>query len=307
MLCVTFLVAASTSHAQPLPGSFYLRGSVGVATQSLKDWNDDIRADEQFLQSQGVPASFDEFGTGFPIGIEGGFHVSDIVSFGAALTYQKASVNNMISDASGSLTSIGDVSLSGVVATASVRIPEAQGLLFGANVGIGFGTARSETHFRDFVDPANNFDVTANWDGNAPIFGAFAGYDRFFPNGKLISLKIGYQFQNLGEFDGTVAASSLQLASASYLGALPLRESAGVESKSLAPTRRLSSIRRCGGEGKRDRFTNPAWNEGVVSSANHGPPCHVVSHPVELGGRAGGKRIRKASCPLRHHRADGRH
>jgi hypothetical protein len=211
ILCVAaaVLVADAASQAQPLPGAFYIRGSVGLAAQSLKDWNDDIKADEQLLLSVGIPASFETFGPGFPIGLESGYQISDVVSLGAALTYQKASVSNSISDASGSLSSDGDVSLTALVASVSIWMPEARGWFFGGNVGLGLGKATSEAHFRDFTTPSNDIDATGDWDGNAPILGVFAGYEQTFPKGQLFFVRLGYQYQNLDVLDGIATSPQL--------------------------------------------------------------------------------------------------
>ena len=52
-------------------------------------------------------------------------------------------------------------------------------------------------------------DVTAKWDGTGPIAGVFAGFQRAFPEGLLLFAKAGYQYQNLGELDGTVTSPQL--------------------------------------------------------------------------------------------------
>jgi len=181
-----------------------MRGSLGVASQSLKDWNDAIKEEERFLQSSGAPVSkWDTFGAGFPAGAEVGFFSNDMVSVGAGFAYQKSSVSNTVSDASASLSSSANVSVLSFVGNVSIWIPGTRGLFVGADGGVGLGKAKSEGHFRDFGDPTQDFDARGDWDGKGPVAGVFAGFQRSFPGGPLLFVKVGFQFQNLGEFDGT--------------------------------------------------------------------------------------------------------
>ena len=200
---------ATPARTQPVPGSVYVRGSVGVATQSLADWNDDIKSAEQFFQGAGLPASFDEFGGAFPVGFEVGFAVSQMVSLGGALSYQKDSVTNTYSDFTGSWSSSADLSLVGLTACLSIWVPSARGFFFGIDAGMGFAKAESEGHLQDFNNPSNNLDVRGDWDGSRPILGVFAGYQRVFPEGLLLFAKGGYQYQNQGHLDGTVTSPQL--------------------------------------------------------------------------------------------------
>ena len=210
---VALLLSEIPAFAQPPANPIYIQGSVGVATQSLKDWNDEIDEQEQLLRSAGAPVNkWDKLGAGFPVGIELGSRISNTVSVGVALSYQKASVNNTLGDATGSFTSGVDVSMIGWVGMLTIWTAGAPGLFLGADGGVGFGKARSQAHFRDSLDPTQNFDTTGEWDGKGLVAGIFGGYQHVFAAqdgaGPLVFMKFGYQFQNIGDFAGTASSST---------------------------------------------------------------------------------------------------
>jgi hypothetical protein len=210
---VALLLSQIPAFAQPPASPTYIRGSVGVATQSLKDWNDAIEEQEQFLRSVGAPVnSWDKLGAGFPVWIEVGSRISNTVSLGVALSYQRASVNNTLGDGTGSFTSSIDVLMTAWTGILTIWMPGAPGLFLGADVGAGFGKAKSQSHFRNFSDPTQNFDTTGDWDGKGLVAGVFGGYQHVFPAqngaGPLVFMKLGYQFQNIGDFDGTASSST---------------------------------------------------------------------------------------------------
>lgn len=208
------LVVLSVSQAsQASETVFYVRGSVGIASQSLKDWNDEIKDDEQVVRSAGIPASFDELGAGFPIGLEVGVMITDAISVGAGFNYQKASSDNTYSDFYGSLSTGVDLSVVGIMGSVALWFPGAHGLFLLGEGGVAFGKAESEFHFRIFGDPSKDINVQGVWDGAGPIAGLALGYVHFFAGGTLIFGRLGYRYQNLGELNGDV--TSPQLGSAS--------------------------------------------------------------------------------------------
>jgi len=211
---VLFLLALSTSLALPVraePGSrpIYVRGSIGLAAQSLSAWNEDIREDERFFQSQGIPVSFEEFGPGNPLSLEAGYRVNSMISIGGSVSYQKASIDHSFTDFSGSLSRSGDLSLVGLTACLSFLVPDANGLFVGVDAGLGLGKAKTDFHFRDFSSPSNDLDGTGDWDGTGPIFGVFAGVEQSFQTGLILFIKGGYRYQNLGVFDGRTSSPQL--------------------------------------------------------------------------------------------------
>ena len=211
-LLVMFVFAsalAAPALAQPRPGSFFVRGSMGEASKSLNDWNDEIRADHE-TYGRSLLGSGDLPG-GIPLGVEAGYNVSERYSVAVAFTYQKSAASGAGLDPfTSSYTSDHEIAVLGWTASVSVWVPKAAGLFLAADVGAGFGTAKSETHFVDDQNPANSFDTKGEWDGVAPIGGVFVGYQWIAPEGDVLAfVRGGYRFQNLGELDGTVTSPQL--------------------------------------------------------------------------------------------------
>jgi len=207
LLCLTaLLLSATPSFSQPQSGKVFLRVALGFATQDLEDWNDDIEAGEQTLQSAGIPASFETFGGTMPFSVEAGYQATELLSVSLSAARQSDSVKNSYSDYSGSLSSNADVAMTTLSGNLSYWVPGTRGLFFGADVGVGFGTASSEFGFRDYAAPENDVDITGDWSGNGFVAGAFGGYQHEFSGGFVLHGKLGYQFQNLGEFDGGVSS-----------------------------------------------------------------------------------------------------
>src|SRR5262249_52707268 len=80
LLLASLLGIAAPTLAQPAAGSFYVRGSVGVAAQSQKDWNADIQAVESKFQFGLIPPDYYTFGAAIPFGREVGYQVSNAIS-----------------------------------------------------------------------------------------------------------------------------------------------------------------------------------------------------------------------------------
>lgn len=91
-----------------------------------------------------------------------------------------------------------ELALTAVTGAVSFWLPNLRGFFVGADVGIGFGTARQDL----FYARTGSLSWTGDWSGNGLVGGGFAGYQYQFDGGFLLSGRIGYQHQNLGEFDG---------------------------------------------------------------------------------------------------------
>ena len=200
------LVFSAPAFSQPPAGTFFIRASAGFASQSLEDWNDEIDT----FNSQVLPsASFDNFGGAFPFGVELGYQLKPAVSLSVGVFRQSDSADNNYSDGSGSLTVNTDVAMTAVTGAISYWPPNTHGVFLGADVGMGFGTATQDLAFRDFNDPANDFDITGDWDGDGLVAGAFLGVQHPIGTAFLLHGRLGYQFQNLGEFDGDITSPQL--------------------------------------------------------------------------------------------------
>jgi hypothetical protein len=200
------LLLAAPAFSQPNPGTFFIRASAGFASQSLEDWNDEIDT----FNSQVLPsASFDDFGGAFPFGVELGYQLKPALSLSVGVFRQSDSADNTYSDASGSLTLDTEVAMTAVTGAVSYWPLNTHGVFLGADIGMGFGTAKQNLVFRDFNDPANDFDLSGDWSGNGVVAGAFVGFQHQVSSGFLLHGRLGYQFQNLGKFDGDITSAQL--------------------------------------------------------------------------------------------------
>jgi hypothetical protein len=96
--------------------------------------------------------------------------------------------------------------MTSVTGAISYWLPNSHGVFIGADVGMGFGTAKQDFIFRDFTTPSNDLDLSGDWSGNGVVGGPFLGYQRQVSSGFLLLGWIGYQFQNLGKLDGDVTS-----------------------------------------------------------------------------------------------------
>ncbi|HET9326389.1 MAG TPA: hypothetical protein VFQ05_06435 [Candidatus Eisenbacteria bacterium] len=190
-------------------GTFFIRASAGFASQSLEDWNDQIDGVNEVFQSGGIPAPFDNFGGAIPFGIEAGYQPNPLLALSVGVFRQSDQADNTYSDASGLFTLDSELALTSVTGAVSYWLPNTEGVFMGADVGMGFGTAKQNFVFRDFSDPANDLDVIGDWSGNGLVAGVFVGYQYQVPSGFLLHGRVGYQFQNLGEFDGDLTSPQL--------------------------------------------------------------------------------------------------
>src|SRR5687768_8885965 len=95
MAAVFLLALTAPANVWALdPGSIYLRGSLGYATQSLEDVNDDIAFNAFDLSPLATRLDWDEFGGAVPFGLEVGRQFSDHLSGGIGFTYQKSGVEH---------------------------------------------------------------------------------------------------------------------------------------------------------------------------------------------------------------------
>jgi hypothetical protein len=184
----------------PAKRSTNLYGFLGFGTQSLGDVNGAIEDDERVFQGAGIPVSFDTFGPAVDLG--GGLvhQISETIGLGAELGYQTSSVDNRYSDTSGSFSDAFDLEVLDITGVLQFWVPSARGLLFGTKIGVAFGAAREEVHFRNFNTPSNSFDRSGDWDGIGFVAGAFTGYDFALSQDVQLMLHAGYRYRNLGEF-----------------------------------------------------------------------------------------------------------
>lgn len=195
-------VASNRISRIPAKGATNMYGFLGFGTQALADLNSAIEDDESVLQGAGIPVNFDTFGPAIDLG--GGIvhQVSETIGLGIELGYQRSSVNNRYSDVSGSYSDAVDLEILDVTGALQFWVSSAPGLLFGTNVGVGFGAVKDELHLRNFSNASNNVNGTGQWSGAGFIAGVFGGYHFTLSQSTRLLLHAGYRYRNLGEFDG---------------------------------------------------------------------------------------------------------
>jgi len=198
------LALCGSAISQPAPGSFFIRGSLGYATQSLGDCNDEIDLINEGVPGSSGPKDLDNFGGVIPWGIEIGYQLNPAFSLSVGVLQQRDLLENSYTIPSESLTLNSELALTAVTGAISYWIPNSGGFFFGADVGVGFGTARQDFVYRR----SGTTDWSGDWSGNGLVGGAFAGYQYQSASGLLWSARTGYQLQNLGEFDGERTSSS---------------------------------------------------------------------------------------------------
>lgn len=208
VLVISFTLAVRSAGAQPEAKSYWVLGSAGVAAQPLKDWNDDIRADERDLKTVGIPVEFKELGIGIPIHAGAGYMVNDYVSVGGSLGFQRASNKNAYSDATGSLSIDTDIMLLSLLADVTYWLESTPGLAITGAVGVGRGSVKRDESYRGFGNPAND-EIHGDWTGFAPIADLSLAYFERLGDGPLFFGRLGFRQQNLGKMDGDFSSQRL--------------------------------------------------------------------------------------------------
>jgi len=143
----------------------------------------------------------DNFGGVAPWGAEVGYQLNRSFAISVGVLRQRDLLENSYTiplvDA---LTLNSELAMTAVTGAVSYWPPGGRGFFIGADMGMGFGTAR-----RDF---SQNVRETGDWSGNGLVGGGFLGYEHQSRSGLLLNGKVGYQLQNLGEFDGVYVTSA---------------------------------------------------------------------------------------------------
>ena len=132
------------------------------------------------------------------IGAEIGFRVSEMVSLGAGINYQKNELTNSYTDITGSY--LDDITLEILELTGNITfwVPSAPGLFFGASGGMGYGDLEEYLSFQIFGDPASSFTITGTGDGSGFTGGLFGGYEANFGFRALVVWESRIPIQELG-------------------------------------------------------------------------------------------------------------
>lgn len=215
MLLLSLLTAVSTAGADSHARSLELWGFQGIATQSLKDWNDRNDFFDSGLEFFGIPGQVHGFGRAIPYGGELSYRLWRRVWVGVATSQQEATASNRVNDTVGLITAdteeLGipgtyterfDLSLKQVMVVVGFEIPGTSVFTWG-NLGYGFAEGEGRFSFRGDADPrpSRDFDVQTTWDGNAMVGGLAVGLRRELGGRLLVRTSVGYQAASMGELD----------------------------------------------------------------------------------------------------------
>jgi len=203
-----------TSHAAPDPGTFYLRGFLGYASQALGDVNDEIENTGSFLSLVSTRTDWEKIGGAVPFGAEFGYQFSPMVSLGVGLGYQRSSRDHsadidFIDPSSGTataglVTEEPKLSIFDFFGTVTLWAPSAPGLHFSGQLGV----ARGKYQITQNVDVASSdgtFEVST-FEGSAEkttvLAGIFAGYEWPISPMAGVAGRVGYRFCKLSTPEG---------------------------------------------------------------------------------------------------------
>ncbi len=202
------LASSLPAQAQPAPHSFFARGSLGTATMALTDWRNVIDADKKVFEAAHLPAEWEGFATTFEPAFEVDYMVTRVLSIGAGFSYQQAASDNSYADSNFLFAQRIQVSIATVRGILTYW-PRGGGVFVGAEAGNGNGAVTGERHFKDFVTPADDFDIAQKYDGSGVVGGVFAGYQHSFGPGTIGALRVRYQTANLGVLSGHFSSPQL--------------------------------------------------------------------------------------------------
>ena len=210
LLLLATLAAPRHARAEGSVGSFELWFHQGIATQSLKDWNDQLDLINQGLQFFGLPDRMENLGNAIPFGMELNYRVKERIRVGIGFQRQRALVNNGFTDPIG--FAIQDVPSTFVIndemtlnmATAIVGLDIGRtGLTVWGELGYGFAEAEEFTQITPLATPGTPIvSGTARWDGSGMVGAMALGFNRELGGRSVIRARVGYQLADMGELEG---------------------------------------------------------------------------------------------------------
>jgi hypothetical protein len=200
---------ATTPAAAEVPaGSIFLRGAIGMTTQSLGDVNAIIEEDQDFFDENGLIVSLERFKGTTQVGGELGYRVNGSWSGGVGVSYHEAHIENFyFIDPALDIKDQSDLTYFEVVGNASYWISRWPGVFVGAQAGVGMGTAEVHFEFTDTTDPSINELLDGKYDGSGFVWGGFVGYQTSLKGGIQPFGRAGYRIRNLGTFSGSSTSS----------------------------------------------------------------------------------------------------
>jgi len=207
---LALLAPSRDSRAEGSKGSFELWVHQGLATQSLKDWNDEYDTINQGLAFFGVQGDVNTFGNSIPYGAELGYRLTPGMSLAVGYTHQSALTENgfvdhvgfLIEDVPSTFESRDEITFDKISAILGLEIGRT-GLTLWGELGYGFSKAESFVSITPNATPSSPVVYgTSTWDGNAMVGSVALGLRRELGGRSMIRARVGYQMADMGELEG---------------------------------------------------------------------------------------------------------
>jgi hypothetical protein len=210
-------VSASSSLAQFYEEDarlWYIRGSFGVAGQDLGDVEKALRAVKQDFIDLGFDLSTYayDFDTVWDYRVELGGILWNHLSLGFCFDYQPRSDDQSVGAiAPGDQFRMSEslkVKYYGFLGSLTYWFPGTHSLFLGGTAGYGLGRFKTTTSIVDPRNPQFSLAAEGDYDGGGGVYGFNGGYQYVFENGGLIYVEVGYEWRDLGTFEGTTTSSN---------------------------------------------------------------------------------------------------
>jgi hypothetical protein len=212
-------LVAAPAHAAPAPGKTTLRGWLGFTTLSLGDINSQIVAQRDAFMADTLvdEALWNEMGGAPSLGLELDVQFTQKVSGGIAVSVHRSSVDHQMFRVFSLDPDTGEpaetesyderlrVSAWDVVANATMWVPSAPGLHFGAQLGLVRGTfERDDVYHIDTNTILPDLLLThGTFQGTGVVLGAFTGYEQSLTPQLSLTSRMGYRYRQIQKPLGT--------------------------------------------------------------------------------------------------------
>lgn len=218
LLVAASLMTAVPAHALTQPGKARLRASLGFATLTLGDINDEIRSRRDAFMADTLTdeSSWDPLGGAPGLGVELDVQITPVVSAGIGFSAHRSSIRQNALRILSIDIDTGEpaefeqfdehlkLSAWDVIGTLGLWVPSAPGLHFGAQAGLIRGTFERESWYliESFSVEANMQQKQGNWKGTGVVLGAFTGYEQPITSQLAFSSRVGYRYRKVGSPSG---------------------------------------------------------------------------------------------------------
>lgn len=219
-MCGVLVSAAGAAFADEdndRGGFWYIKGSFGMAGHDLGELEKAVKDEKQGWIDEGIDVSTyaREFDTVWDYRVEVGALIWKHFTLGAAFTYQPRSEDQSLAGISPAdqirLSEQIKLRYYGILGVLQFRIPGKHQFFVGANGGYGAGRFEQTTTATSTVNPDWSLTAKGKYDGSGFVYGFSGGYGYEFLNGLLLYLELGYEFRDLGSFDGSTTSTNIDI------------------------------------------------------------------------------------------------